>query len=411
MKRTRGQRGRGGDVPSGLLIAAITALASLTTLAACSGTTTVETDANAPSVTATTVAAGVATSVAATSTSVPATAASAPAGDPRTTLGSGQAVTITFGGDIHFDGPLAATLSADPGSMLLGVQPVFGSSDVSIVNLETSIGTGGTRAVKKFNFQAPPAAFAAVAAGGVDVIGMANNHAMDFGQKGLAQTFEAITEQQANVIGIGREENAAYAPFRTEVKGQRIAVIAATQVIDSNLVQSWTATTTNPGVASAKRVDRLVAAVQQARAEADTVVVFLHWGTEKTYCPDKNQLSLAPRLAEAGADVIVGTHAHRVQGGGFLGAAYVEYGLGNLQFKSGSDAAREGGLLQVTVTGRRVDDAKWIPILIGPNYLPSVRTGAAATAATDRWDSRRGCAQLAPAYGAPVATGEPDLGG
>lgn len=397
-------------VPARTVLATLTALATFT--AGCSGTTTVETDAGGPSVASTTPASGATTTaVAVTSTSVPATAPPLPAGDPRTTLGSGQAVTIAFGGDIHFDGPLAQTLSADPGSMLLGVQPVFGSSDLSIVNLETSIGTGGTKAVKKFNFQAPPAAFAAVAAGGVDVIGMANNHAMDFGQKGLSQTFDAISEQQANVIGIGREENAAYAPFRTEIKGQRIAVIAATQVIDSNLVQSWTATATNPGVASAKRVDRLVAAVQQARAEADTVVVFLHWGTEKTYCPDKNQLSLAPRLAEAGADVIVGTHAHRVQSGGFLGSAYVEYGLGNLQFKAGSDAAREGGLLQVTVTGRRVDDAKWIPIVIGSDYLPTVRTGAAGTAATDRWDSRRGCAQLAPTYGAPVATGEPDLGG
>lgn len=385
----------------------VATILSLTTVAAaCSGTTSVETEASGP--TSPTTSLPTAT-VAATTTSAP--PPPVPQGDPRTMLGSGQPVTITFGGDIHFDGPLASTLAKDPASMLLGVQPVFGASDLAVVNLETSIGTGGTKASKKFTFQAPPAALGAVTAGGVDVIGMANNHAMDFGQKGLTQTFDAITEQQADVIGLGRDETAAYAPYRAEINGQRIAVIAATQVIDSNLLTAWTATTTNPGVASAKRVDRLVAAVRQARAAADTVVVFLHWGTEKTFCPDKNQLALAPLLAEAGADVIVGTHAHRVQGGGFLGPAYVEYGLGNLQFKVGSDSAREGGLLQVTVTGRRVDDAKWIPIVIGPDFLPTVRSGAAATAATDRWESRRGCAQLAPTYGAPVATGSPDLGG
>lgn len=394
------------DVPARLVALLLSVAAVATLVAACSGTTSVETD---PTASATSTTTRPTVTVAATTTSAPPSPVTT--GDPRSTLGSGQAVTLTFGGDIHFDGPLATSLSKDPGSMLLGVQPVFGASDLAVVNLETSIGAGGTKAAKKFTFQAPPAALAAVTAGGVDVIGMANNHSMDFGQKGLSQTFDAITEQQANVIGIGRDETAAYAPFRTEIKGQKIAVIAATQVIDSNLVKSWTATATNPGVASAKRLDRLVAAVREARATSDTVVVFLHWGTEKTFCPDKNQLALAPALAEAGADVIVGTHAHRVQGGGFLGAAYVEYGLGNLQFKTGSDAAREGGLLQVTVTGRRVDDAKWIPIVIGSDYLPTVRSGAAATAATDRWDSRRGCAQLAPTYGAPVATGTPDLGG
>ena len=96
------------------------------------------------------------------------------------------------------------------------------------------------------------------------------------------------------------------------IKGQRIAVIGATQVLDDNLITAWTATDTQAGLASAKEVPRLVAAVQAARATNDTVVVFLHWGVEKQTCPSASQQELARTLVDAGADIVVGGHAHRL---------------------------------------------------------------------------------------------------
>ena len=212
----------------------------------------------------------------------------------RLQIGSGQPVTFVFGGDIHFDGPLATTLADDPGAILAGVQPTIQDADVAVVNLETAIGVGGRKAAKEFNFRASPAAFSALTTAGVDVIGMANNHALDYGQEGLTETLAAVAATQAPVIGVGENEAAALKPWTSTVNGQRVSVIAATSVLDGNLIDSWTATEDHPGVASAKRVDQLVAAVEAARKESDTVVVFLHWGTETKFCANQNQLDLAP---------------------------------------------------------------------------------------------------------------------
>jgi len=313
---------------------------------------------------------------------------------PGTQIGSGEPVTLIFGGDIHFDGPLAQRLASDPAAILGGLQPLVSEADIAVVNLETAIGSGGDKAAKAFNFRAPPTAFGALTDAGVDVIAMANNHALDYGQSGLTETLNAAAALGAPIIGIGRNEAEALAPARFEVKGQRIAVINATDVLDANLMASWTATPDHPGVASAKRVDSLVAAVRAARSDSDTVVVFLHWGTEKTFCANDSQRSLAPKLVEAGADIIVGGHAHRVLGGGFLGHSFVGYGLGNLVFKTSSADARETGLMRITATGRRIDAAEWVPAQIGADFVPKLRVGADRDSAFAAWDARRGCSDL-----------------
>jgi poly-gamma-glutamate synthesis protein (capsule biosynthesis protein) len=172
-------------------------------------------------------------------------------------------------------------------------------------------------------------------------------------------------------------------------------VIAATQVLDASLIDAWTATPEQPGLASAKRVDRLVQEVQAARTVADTVVVFLHWGTETHTCPNPSQLTLSQQLVDAGADVIVGGHAHRVQGGGRLGGAVVHYGLGNFAFYSGSGEGARTGVFTVTVTGRRVDGYQWIPGRI-VDRRPEPLADAAAVDSLAHWDELRNCTNLTP---------------
>jgi poly-gamma-glutamate synthesis protein (capsule biosynthesis protein) len=314
----------------------------------------------------------------------------------RGPLGNGTAVTISFAGDVHYEGALAASLRTDPPSPTLdGVQPVLSAADLTVVNLETAITTGGRKVAKEFNFRAPPSAIAALLTQGVDVIGMANNHALDYGQSGLADTLAAVGAVGAPVIGVGRDEAQAYRPFVATVHGQRIGVIDASQVINGDLVASWTATADHPGLASAKRVDRLLAEVRATRPRVDTLVVFLHWGTETQQCPNAAQLELAPQLVDAGADVVVGSHAHRILGGGFLGHAYVDYGLGNFQFIGGRSAgSTESGILTVKVTGRRVDGAVWSPAHIDGGGRPHLLSGAAAQAAQGRKDGWRSCAKL-----------------
>ena len=134
--------------------------------------------------------------------------------------------------------------------------------------------------------------FDALRSAGVDAVTMANNHAIDFGSDGLAQTLDAIEDDGFPVVGIGRDEAAALAPRLFEVKGQRIALLGTTEVIDSSLVDRWSAVGDRPGVSSAKRVDALVDAVKAAREQADTVVVFIQWGEQ--YVPWPEAVSYTP---------------------------------------------------------------------------------------------------------------------
>lgn len=310
-------------------------------------------------------------------------------------VGNGEAVTLAFGGDTNFEGVIADRLASDPGTIFGGFAPILAAADVAVVNMETAIGTAGTPAPKEFTFQAPPAALDAFRLAGVDVVSAANNHGLDFGPTSLEETLAAEAASGLPVIGIGRDEAEAYAAFQVEVRGQRIAVIAATQVLDGSLIDAWTATAGHAGLASAKRVDRLLAEVQAAQVVADTVVVFLHWGTETHTCPNEAQLTLSQQLVEAGADVIVGGHAHRVQGGGRLGGAVVHYGLGNFAFYSGTGEGTRTGVFTVTVTGRRVDGYEWVPGRT-VDRRPEPLTGADAAESLAHWDGLRECTNLTP---------------
>jgi poly-gamma-glutamate capsule biosynthesis protein CapA/YwtB (metallophosphatase superfamily) len=270
---------------------------------------------------------------------------------------------------------MGTRLARDPQTAIGPFTDVLSAADIAIGNLETALGTGGTPENKDFTFQAPASAVDALRAGGFDAVSMANNHGRDFGPDGLEESL-AIKEAQPDhfIIGIGRNDAEAYAPFTATVRGQRIAVIGATQVIDGELIESWTATPNHPGLASAKRVDALVAAVQQARANAETVVVFLHWGIERNDCPSDAQTTLARQLVDAGADIVIGGHAHRVQGAGMLGNAFVGYGLGNFDFTAVGAGSERTGVVRVTVTGRHIDKYE---------YLPGAVRGAVATPLTD----------------------------
>lgn len=318
-----------------------------------------------------------------------------PVAAKRRPLGSGKKVVLAFGGDIHFEGVLSTKLAASPSTVLSPIASTLAKADLAVANLETAVTTSGSPASKAYAFRAPPSAFAALRGGEIDVVSMANNHGLDFGQEGLRDSLAAAKRYDYPVVGIGRNAKQAYAPYRTTINGQRITVIGATQVLDDHLISSWTAGPGKPGLASAKDVPRLVEAVRQARKGADTVVVFVHWGVELMECPTSTQQELARQLVRAGADVVVGGHAHRVQGTGRLGKALVGYGLGNFVWYGTSEASTRSGVLFVTVTGRRVDSYRWEPARI-VDGVPRPMTGSERASALRSWRSLRGCAGLAP---------------
>jgi hypothetical protein len=324
-------------------------------------------------------------------TARPTTTAPKRAGDPREP--TGEPVTLAFGGDVHFEGAIGARLAANPSTALGPIARVLSRADLAVVNLETAITERGTPAPKDFTFRAPPSALTALEEAGVDVATMANNHGQDFGLVGLRDSLAAAKAAGFPVVGIGRDADQAYRAYKVTIKGQRIAVIGATQVLDSSLAAAWTAGEDKPGMASAYEEDRLLAAVKEARASSDTVVVDLHWGRELVNCPIDRQRALAPKLVAAGADVVVGSHAHILLGGGYLRGAYIHYGLGNFVFYSRGGVTAQSGVLLLTMRGRAVSDSRWVPARISGG-IPIPLEGAAATRAVASWQSLRRCTGL-----------------
>jgi poly-gamma-glutamate synthesis protein (capsule biosynthesis protein) len=137
-----------------------------------------------------------------------------------------------------------------------------------------------------------------------------------------------------------------------------------------------------------------VDAVRAAAELADHVVVTIHWGRELEACPADHQHDLADALVEAGADVVAGHHAHRLQGLEVRADAVVAYGLGNLVFYASSEQARTTALLRVTLDGAGPPEPEVLPARIDREGSPQPLTGGAAEAV------REEMADLAPGAGA-----------
>jgi poly-gamma-glutamate synthesis protein (capsule biosynthesis protein) len=222
---------------------------------------------------------------------------------------------------------------------------------------------------------------------GVDAVNHANNHGMDYGRVGLADTLAAARSAGMPLLGAGQDDRAAWTPLRREIHGVRISVLAATDVLDDFARTSWLAGPGTPGLASAKDPARLLAGVRAERATADVVVVFLHWGQERVVCPTGRQVELARMLADAGADIVVGSHAHVVQPGGTIGRTLVRYGLGNFQFYASGGPGSNSGVLTVTVNRRGVTGSAWHPATI-VGGAPMLLTGRAAATRTAAENAR-----------------------
>jgi poly-gamma-glutamate synthesis protein (capsule biosynthesis protein) len=211
----------------------------------------------------------------------------------------------------------------------------------------------------------------------------------------MQDTFDAIVTSQFPVIGLGHDAAEAYRPYRTEIRGQRIAILGALDWLEPALIPGWSATETQAGIAMSIDRTRLLAAVRAVRPEVDTLVVFMHWGIEETHCASPEQDDLAKALIAAGADIILGSHEHREFGAGRVGTALVAYGLGNFVYWREDGESGRSGVLQVTATGREIDAYSWVPARI-THGIPIPQTGSAAAADIAEWEHRRTCSGLSP---------------
>jgi len=333
-------------------------------------------------------------------------------------------ITLAFAGDVHFEGALAS-LPDEPGSTVGAMSRLLRGADLAMVNVESPVTTRGAMAAKerevagsRYWFRSAPAALDVLDRSGVDVVSVANNHGGDYGVRGLRDTLRAAQDSSVEVVGIGRDRDAAFTPYRRTIKGTDVAVFAADSSFRESADPIWGVLPgSGPGIASARvpYTNQLTSAVRSASAVDDLVVVYLHWGDEGDACPTGDQQSLARDLSAAGADIVVGTHAHTPVGAGLLGDTYVSYGLGNFLWYNGGRSS--SGVLRLAVRGDEVVADEWHPAYIPPAGGPPQRLiGAAAEEAVSGWRDLRDCTRLAPGPG-PVqpiddrSGGRPEGGG
>jgi poly-gamma-glutamate synthesis protein (capsule biosynthesis protein) len=301
--------------------------------------------------------------------------------------------TLQFAGDVHFT-ERTRTLLNHPGTAFGPISDVLKDADVTMVNLETAVTGRGTPEPKTFHFRAPDSAYLALAAAGVDVVTVGNNHALDYGREGLEDTLDSAQAAGMPTVGAGRNTTEAYAPWITKVKGVKIAFIGMSQIAE--LSARWAPTATRPGVAMAFDRARAVAAVKAAKKKADIVVVYMHWGYEGVECPNSQQKSFASTLAEAGATLIVGVHSHLLQGGGWLGKTYVQYGMGNFLWWRDDAWSNDTGVLKVTFHGTSIKKTELIPAVISHKTgQPLPVTGKEATRVSKKYAALQRCTGLA----------------
>ncbi|MEV4508911.1 CapA family protein [Dactylosporangium sp. NPDC049525] len=300
-------------------------------------------------------------------------------------------LTLVFAGDVHFMDRTAKLLK-DPTTAFGPIASQLSAADLTIVNLETAITSRGTEEPKTYHFRTTPVAIDALKAAGVDAVSIANNHTLDYGRVGLLDTLDALRSASFPAFGAGADVESAYRPWLTTVRGVKIAVLGFSQV--GELASSWAPGPSKPGIAMAFDTARAVAAVTAARQQADLVIVFNHWGDEGNSCANSAQKTFAGKLSAAGADLIIGAHAHTLQGSGWLGPTFVAYGLGNFLWY-GTSKSTETGVLRLTVRDRSVTKREFLPAVVSDTGQPTLLTGTAATKLSQRYAGLSTCAGLA----------------
>lgn len=203
-------------------------------------------------------------------------------------------------------------------------------ADETIINNEFPFSTRGTKAPdKQYTFRVDPKYVEIIRELGVDAVGLANNHVLDFGKDALEDTFTTFNQAGIPFSGAGHSLEEASKLITFEKGGVKVAVVAASRVIP---VVEWNVRNSQPGVFTAYDPTDLINVVSKAKGEYDLVYVMIHWGTEHTDRLEDYQKNIGRQLIDAGCDGVIGAHPHVVQGIEMYNGKPIFYSLGNFIF-------------------------------------------------------------------------------
>ena len=298
-------------------------------------------------------------------------------------LGLGQQPTDTLRlyavGDINLGRRLARErlIEGDTLYSFLALRDSLAAADITFGNLESPIAPDPKAAPDSAGiFTAPPAAAAALARAGFDVVSTANNHAWDGGPGAVEETMRQLTRAGVRFVGSGFGRDMAEQPVIVERRGWRVAFFA--------LTRAWNpapyAFHSHAGSQYIAWGDtaRIYPAIREVKAHgrADLVVVSMHGGTEYVDTPPRHMQDLERGAVEAGADLVLAHHPHVLQPVVWYKHKPIVQSLGNFVFLQDDPWTRLSAILRVVVTPDRRLRLSAIPVHAGPQ--PTLATGAAA---------------------------------
>jgi hypothetical protein len=295
-----------------------------------------------------------------------ATTTPSPSPDPRR-----ERIVIHGTGDVSLDPTyIPAFRTNGYGWAWSGLDGLFERDDLTIINHECPSTDLVAPIPKEFSFRCDPDALPVAKRFGVDVASLANNHGFDQGPDALLDSIRNVRRAGIVPVGAGANARAADAPRYVDVKGWRIAIVGVGEVLDP---LNQVAVDDRPGTAVGHDFPRALRAIHQAEATADLVIVAIHWGVELDTQPRDYQVDEARRMIEAGADVIFGHHAHRLQPMDTYRGRPIFYGLGNFVWPNFSVAGSTTAVAEVVVFPNGRIRGRLLPAFITSPGHPELR--------------------------------------
>jgi poly-gamma-glutamate synthesis protein (capsule biosynthesis protein) len=294
---------------------------------------------------------------------------------PKPEQAEGEVILI-FLGDVSPGRSMEAQLARfGPAYPWQGLESLLQGADLAVANLEGVLTVQGQPLDKPYLIRAHPRWGQTLVEGGLDVVTLANNHALDYGPGGLEETLGVLSDLGIAAVGAGLSAEDALRPALFKVDGVQIAVLGYAAARWNGSVD----VPTTDRIAWAE-VEAVETSVRAVRDEADVVVVLLHAGTEYAAEPSPDQVAVAHVAVEAGADLVVGHHPHVTQTVERYRQGLIVYSLGDALFDIPRPAAMRGHLLRVGVTREGLVRAElwpfWIEDAIRPRLLDDGQGGA-----------------------------------
>ena len=303
------------------------------------------------------------------------------AGEPTVPTGVKREAAIRAFGDIIIHEPLYNT-AYNKAEKTFDFSPYFSlisdslsKADYTIGNVDGPMGGKGSRGYKFYpQFNTPPHILNALKESGVDMLTLANNHALDTFFDGLKRQINNVEKVGIDHVGAYRSQAEYDKPKVVDIKGIKVGITNYT-VSTNNLENSSDREATIYGLRTTRNSSpkKDIAALKKAGAEF--VVVFMHWGEEYMREVDSSQKNLAKKLVAAGADMIIGGHPHVVQtietlsakdSGGNTRSALVVYSMGNFLSDQRARYRDSGIIFEFTL----VDDGSGAVEATLPRFVP-----------------------------------------